>query len=110
MKRADAWEERRLAVRRCGDWEGRPGRNFLEGVLRKLRVQAGEGGDVAPGDLWGLMGIMGQVLFWGHDFLDGLARCGCALGQLLVYCDRSWIGRLAVGDFESVIYSVATGK
>lgn len=69
-----------------GRWEGEgAGRNFLEGALRKLRVQAGEGGDVAPGDLWGLMGIMSQVLFWVHDFLGGLVRRGCDLGQLLVY-------------------------
>lgn len=72
-----------------GRWEGEgAGRNFLEGALRKLRVQAGEGacwgGGAALGDLWGLMGIMGQVLFWGHDFLDGLARCGCVLGESLV--------------------------
>ncbi|CAE36065.1 hypothetical protein BPP0482 [Bordetella parapertussis] len=67
-----------------------------------MRVQAGGGGggeDVAPGDLWGLMGIMGQVLFWVHDFLGGLARRGCALGQLLVYCDRSWIGASCGGGF-----------
>lgn len=84
----------RLAVRRCGDWEGRPGRNFLEGALRKLRVQAGEG-ERSAGRLVGL---------------DGPARRGCDLGESL--CTAIGVGseRLAAGDFESVIYSVSTGK